>query len=102
MTVSAALALLLLLLGSVAVLLVGSALRPVTTSRVVQFVDRTGVHLTPRSAPFVADGLARTVRWRSAGVLVASSICLTALVYSHALTGSATVGFGTVVVLACG
>ena len=94
--------LVLLVLVAVALLLVESALKPVTTKRVAQFVERTGVHLTARNAPIVADGLARTVRWRSAGVLVASSICLTGLVYSFALVRTATVGSGTVVVLACG
>jgi hypothetical protein len=94
--------LVLLVLVLLALLLIGSALKPVTTKRVAQFVDRTGVHLTPRNAPIVADGLARTVRWRSAGVLVASSICLTGLVYSFSLARTATLGSGLVVVLACG
>ncbi len=89
-------------LALISVLLVGYLREPVRHKRVVQFVERTGVHLTGSNVSLVLDGLARTVRWRVAGVVVATSFCLAGLMYSAELTRTASVGSGTVVVLACG
>ncbi|MFN8148847.1 MAG: hypothetical protein U0R76_15485 [Candidatus Nanopelagicales bacterium] len=72
----------LVLVGAlvVAAALVGggvvSSFRPVSRERVDRFVDRTGVAVTASNAAFVVDSLARTMRWRTAAVVVAVGVCV--------------------------
>jgi hypothetical protein len=92
----------LVVVVGLAVAVIGRLRDPVPLRRARQFVERSGVPLTPSNAQTVVDGLARTVRWRVAGVLLAISIAVSVAGYQVQQAGSATVGSGTVVVLACG
>jgi hypothetical protein len=49
------------------------SLGPVPRRRLDRFVARTGVRFTAVNAPYVLDALARTMRWRTAGVVVAAA-----------------------------
>jgi hypothetical protein len=55
---------------------VAVSLGPVPRPRLDQFVARAGVSFTAANAPYVLDALARTTRWRTAGVVVAVAIWL--------------------------
>ena len=92
----------LVVVAGLAVAAIGRLRDPVPLRRARQFVERSGVHLTPSNAQTVVDGLARTVRWRIVGVLLAISIAVAGASYQVQQAGSATAGAGTVVVLACG
>lgn len=96
------LALLLLMLG-LAALAVGLAavavsLGPVPRSRLDRFVARTGVRFTAGNAPYVLDALARTMRWRTAGVVLTAAAWLAWDVLHETLE----VGTYTGVILATG
>lgn len=75
-----ALGLIILLMVCVGVVLVvvtlGLAMGPVSRADLQRFMDRTGVVLTTGSAPLVVDGLARSRRWRTAGVLLSLAVWL--------------------------
>jgi hypothetical protein len=73
-------------------------LGPVTRSRLDRFVARTGVRFTAANAPYVLDSLARTMRWRTAGVVLASAAWLAWDVLHETLN----VGTYTGVILATG
>ena len=92
-----------LVMIALAALVVGLAtvlvsLAPVARTRLDRFVTRTGVRFTAANAPYVLDALARTMRWRTAGVVLASAIWLAWDVLHETLT----VGNYTGVVLATG
>ena len=75
-----ALGLIILLMVCVGVVLfvvtLGLAMGPVSRADLQRFMDRTGVVLTTGSAPLVVDGLARSRRWRTAGVLLSLAVWL--------------------------
>ena len=52
------------------------SLGPVPRPRLDRFVARTGVRFSAANASYVLDALARTMRWRTAGVVVASAVWL--------------------------
>jgi hypothetical protein len=94
---------LVILLLATAALGVGLAqvvvsLGPVTRPRLDRFVARTGVRFTAANAPHVLDALARTMRWRTAGVVLASAVWVAWAVLHESLT----VGTYTGVILATG
>ena len=74
------------------------SLGPVTRPRLDRFVARTGVRFTAANAPYVLDALARTMRWRTAGVVLASAVWIAWAVLHESLT----VGSYTGVILATG
>ena len=74
------------------------SLGPVPRPRLDRFVTRTGVRFTAANAPYVLDALARTMRWRTAGVVVAAATWLAWDVLHETLA----VGTYTGVVLATG
>ncbi len=85
----------LVVVGLAAVLV---SLGPVPRARLDRFVTRTGVRFTAANAPYVLDALARAMRWRTAGVVLASAVCLSWAVLHDVLTVSTYTG----VVLAAG
>ncbi len=95
-----ALALVLIALAALAIGLaaVAVSLAPVARPRLDRFVARTGVRFTSANAPYVLDALARTMRWRTAGVVLASAVWFAWDVLHQTLT----VGTYTGVLLATG
>lgn len=65
-----------LIVGLLLLVAVVPALVPVSRFRVETFLDRTGTTLTRDNAPLVLDGLARSRRWRTAGVTVGAGLWL--------------------------
>jgi hypothetical protein len=68
------------------------SLGPVRRARLDRFVSRTGVRFTAANAPYVLDALARAMRWRTAGVVLASAACLAWAVLHESLTLSTYTG----------
>jgi hypothetical protein len=77
---------------------VAISLGPVPRPRLDRFVARTGVRFSAANAPYVLDALARTMRWRTSGVVLAAAVWLAWDVLHETLA----VGTYTGVVLATG
>jgi hypothetical protein len=77
---------------------VAASLAPVSRARLDRFVTRTGVRFTASNAHYVQDALARTMRWRTAGVVLTAAAWLAWDVLHETLN----VGTYTGVILATG
>jgi hypothetical protein len=98
----AAFALFFVVLGLASVLalvaVVAASLGPVSRARLDRFVTRTGVRFTASNSHYVLDALARTMRWRTAGVVLTAAAWLAWDVLHETLE----VGTYTGVILATG
>ncbi len=90
------LGLIILLLACIGLVLIvvalGLAMAPVSRAMLETFMDRTGVVLTSDSAPLVVDGLARSRRWRTAGVLLSLAVWLAWSIVSGTVVLDTTMG----------